>query len=81
MSENNDLITCPYCGSQNPSTFRFCSNCGERLNEKKKHPFRKHLFLKMLYRHRYRILLQHGALKQSSLLQKHPHLRRQKVKW
>lgn len=35
MSENNDLITCPYCGSQNPSTFRFCSNCGERLNEKK----------------------------------------------
>ena len=35
MSENNDLITCPYCGSQNPSTFRFCSNCGERLDEKK----------------------------------------------
>ena len=35
MSENNDLITCSHCGSQNPSTFRFCSNCGERLNEKK----------------------------------------------
>ena len=35
MSENNDLITCSHCGSQNPSTFRFCSNCGERLDEKK----------------------------------------------
>ena len=68
MSENNDLITCSHCGSQNPSTFRFCSNCGERLDEKKEEA-------------RYRILLQHGELKQSSLLQKHPHLRRQKVKW
>lgn len=35
MSGNNDLITCPHCGSQNPSTFRFCSNCGEKLEEKK----------------------------------------------
>lgn len=35
MSENNDLITCPHCGSQNPATFRFCSNCGEKLDDKK----------------------------------------------
>ena len=33
MSEENGLIICPQCGSANPSTFRFCSNCGVKLEE------------------------------------------------
>ena len=36
MSEENDLIYCPQCGSTNPSTFRFCSNCGAKLEQPKK---------------------------------------------
>ncbi|MGN1180776.1 MAG: zinc-ribbon domain-containing protein, partial [Suilimivivens sp.] len=33
MSEENGLIICPQCGSANPSTFRFCSNCGVKLDK------------------------------------------------
>lgn len=35
MSEEKDLIYCPKCGSANPSTFRFCSNCGVKLEQQK----------------------------------------------
>ena len=35
MSEEKDLIYCPQCGSANPSTFRFCSNCGVKLEQQK----------------------------------------------
>ena len=35
MSEEKDLIDCPKCGSANPSTFRFCSNCGVKLEQQK----------------------------------------------
>lgn len=31
MSEENSLIYCSECGSSNPATFKFCSNCGARL--------------------------------------------------
>lgn len=33
MSEENGLIYCPQCGSANPSTFKFCSNCGVKLEQ------------------------------------------------
>lgn len=33
MSEDNGLICCPQCGSSNPPTFRFCSNCGAKLEQ------------------------------------------------
>ena len=35
MSEEKDLIYCPKWGSANPSTFRFCSNCGVKLEQQK----------------------------------------------
>lgn len=31
MSEENNLSYCSQCGSANPSTFKFCSNCGAKL--------------------------------------------------
>lgn len=33
MSEENGLIYCSQCGSANPSTFKFCSNCGSKLEQ------------------------------------------------
>lgn len=33
MSENNDIIICKHCNTENPSTFRFCTNCGEILTQ------------------------------------------------
>ncbi|MGN0376925.1 MAG: DUF4190 domain-containing protein [Suilimivivens sp.] len=33
MSEENGLIYCSQCGSSNPSTFKFCSNCGAKLEQ------------------------------------------------
>ena len=33
MSEENDLIICKQCGASNPPTFRFCSNCGTKLEQ------------------------------------------------
>lgn len=34
MNEENNLIYCSRCGNANPSTFKFCSNCGEKLEQK-----------------------------------------------
>lgn len=33
MSEENSLVYCSLCGSSNPSTFKFCSNCGAKLDQ------------------------------------------------
>ncbi len=33
MSEESSLIYCSQCGSANPSTFKFCSNCGAKLEQ------------------------------------------------
>lgn len=33
MNEQNDLIYCSQCGGANPSTFKFCSNCGSKLEQ------------------------------------------------
>ncbi len=33
MSEENSVIYCSQCGSTNPDTFKFCSNCGAKLEQ------------------------------------------------
>lgn len=33
MSEENNLIYCSQCGRPNPATFKFCSNCGVKLEQ------------------------------------------------
>ena len=38
MYEENGLIYCTQCGSANPSTFKFCSNCGARLEQPQEAP-------------------------------------------
>lgn len=35
MSEENNVIYCGQCGSKNPATFKFCSNCGAKLEKAK----------------------------------------------
>lgn len=33
MSEEKNVIYCGQCGSKNPDTFKFCSNCGAKLEK------------------------------------------------
>ncbi|MBO5055278.1 MAG: DUF4190 domain-containing protein [Lachnospiraceae bacterium] len=33
MSEENSVVYCSQCGSVNPDTFKFCSNCGAKLEQ------------------------------------------------
>lgn len=33
MSEENSVVYCGQCGSANPDTFKFCSNCGAKLEQ------------------------------------------------
>lgn len=33
MSEENKMIYCTQCGSENPAGFKFCSNCGTKLEQ------------------------------------------------
>lgn len=33
MGEENNVIYCGQCGSKNPDTFKFCSNCGAKLEK------------------------------------------------
>lgn len=35
MSEENNVIYCGQCGSRNPDNFKFCSNCGAKLEKAK----------------------------------------------
>lgn len=35
MSEENNVIYCGQCGARNPDTFKFCSNCGAKLEKAK----------------------------------------------
>ena len=35
MSEENNVIYCGQCGSRNPDHFKFCSNCGAKLEKAK----------------------------------------------
>ena len=39
MSEENNVIYCGQCGSKNPATFKFCSNCGAKLEKPQEDAF------------------------------------------
>lgn len=39
MNEENNVIYCGQCGSKNPATFKFCSNCGAKLEKPQEDAF------------------------------------------